>query len=175
MRAFTALELDEPARDDLASMCHGLPGVRWVDPSVMHLTLHYLGEDVREEMVREALDSVQMPPAFSATLSGVGRFLSRNGGAIWVGLEPCEPLLRLHESMGRALRAAGLPIEKRKFQPHITLGRIRSTPERDIHTYLEQFAGYRRVLPAFAGLTLFESQLRPDGPVHTALEFYEFT
>lgn len=175
MRAFTALELDEAARDDLASLCHGLPGVRWVDPAVMHLTLHFLGEDVQAELVLEALESVQMPPAFSAVLSGVGRFLSKNGGAIWAGFEPCEPLMRLQDSMTRALRAAGIPVEKRKYQPHITLGRIRSTPERDIHAYLEQFRGYRRELPPFTGVTLFESHLRPDGPVHTALEFYEFT
>lgn len=174
MRAFIALELDEETQDDLGALCYGLPDVRWVDPSLMHLTLHFLG-DVELEPVLEALASVPMPPSFSVTLSGVGRFLAKTGGAIWVGVEDSEPLARLHESMRRALRLAGVPLEKRKFQPHITLGRIRATPDEEIHAYLEQFAGYRRALSPFSGVTLFESQLRPDGPLHTAVEHYEFT
>lgn len=175
MRAFTALELDEETQDNLGSLCYGLPDVRWVDPSLLHLTLHFLGDDVVLEPLLDALASVPMPPPFAVTLSGVGRFLGKTGGAIWVGVEESEPLLRLHESMRRALRLAGVPLDKRKFQPHITLGRIRATPDAEIHSYLEQFAGYRRALPPFSGVTLFESQLRPDGPIHTAVEHYEFT
>lgn len=174
MRAFVALELDEPSAEDLASLCYGLPGVRWVDPTLMHLTLHFLG-DVSLDQAAEALLQVTMPERFSVTLSGVGRFISRNGGALWVGVEPSEDLNHLHASMGRVLRRAGIAVEKRKFQPHITLGRIRSTPDSDLHAYLDHFAGYRRDLPPFTGVTLFESQLRPEGPIHSVVEHYEFT
>ncbi|HJT59363.1 MAG TPA: 2'-5' RNA ligase family protein, partial [Ktedonobacteraceae bacterium] len=47
-RTFIALELDESLRRFLGNMidrlARQLPGVRWVDPAGIHLTLAFLGE-----------------------------------------------------------------------------------------------------------------------------------
>lgn len=174
VRAFTAVEFDENTKAALGSLCYGLPGVRWVDQELMHLTLHFLG-DVHIEPVREILSDFAMPQPFRIVLSGVGRFVSRSGGAIWAGVAHSQPLLDLHEDLARLFRLAGIAIEKRKFQPHVTFARVKTTPDRDVHAYLEQFASFRLEPPLITNLTLFESQLRPDGPVHIPLDVYDFS
>src|SRR5438105_10598653 len=62
-RTFIALELDEALQHYLGGIIRHLgqelPGVRWVDPAGMHLTLAFLGE-LTDEQLASATDAAEV-------------------------------------------------------------------------------------------------------------------
>ncbi|MCE9599239.1 MAG: RNA 2',3'-cyclic phosphodiesterase [Spirochaetia bacterium] len=175
MRLFVALELPEDVCEKLAELCHGLAGVRWSSADQFHLTLHFLGERENIEEIESALASLHCD-SFPLLLSGVGRFVAERGnGAIWAGVQNSEPLQELHSQIGKALRSVGVSPEKRTYSPHVTLGRIQSATNERIHEYLDQFQGFQASVSEVTEFSLFSSRLRPEGPIHSIIQQYEFT
>ena len=126
MRLFVALDLTSQMRTRLSFLTGGLPGVRWVPPENLHLTLRFIGElpNWRAEEVDHALAGVGMP-GFQVTLAGVGVFAK--GGrvtSLYVGVERSAALERLQAKVERSLQGAGLEAERRRFVPHVTLARM---------------------------------------------------
>jgi 2'-5' RNA ligase len=90
----------------------------------MHLTLAFLGEcDAKQTAAaKAALDAVGFEP-FHIRIDRVGRF-KRDGGDIWwAGVQESEPLIDLQGGLSDKLIGAGFALERRKYSPHITLGR----------------------------------------------------
>ena len=50
-------------------------------------------------------------------LEGIGAF----GDLWWVGIEKCEPLYTYVKALRRALAEGGIPYDRKRFSPHITL------------------------------------------------------
>jgi 2'-5' RNA ligase len=55
--------------------------------------------------------------------AGAGAFRGRRGDTHWIGVENTPGLRRLAAGLASELRREGFAIEKRKFTPHITIGR----------------------------------------------------
>ena len=139
IRLFVAIDLPEEVRGRLHALCTGQPGARWQDEHQLHLTLRFIGE-VEEPVfarLREELPGAAIP-AFPLTLSGLGVFPPRGRPrVVWAGVAPSEELIRLQRRVESRVRAAGLPPEGRRFSPHVTLARLRSTPSGRLRRYLE--------------------------------------
>jgi len=92
----------------------------------MHVTLAFLGECSAKQaaLAKAAIDTVSFQP-FHVSIERVGRFGGREQGEAlwWAGLHVCEPLANLHRDLTETLIAAGFSLDRRKFSPHITLGR----------------------------------------------------
>ena len=82
----------------------------------LHLTLAFIGEAPDAEPVVEALSSVSFAP-FSLELEGLGSF----GDLWWAGMRSSPPLEALARRIRRALAEAGIPFDRKRFSPHITL------------------------------------------------------
>ncbi len=136
-RLFTALEVPAHLTARLEMLRGRLPGARWISPESYHLTLRFCGDidEPRADDFVEALTEVFIEP-FSLRLSGVGSFGGRKPRAVWVGVEPCEPLMRLQRAHERAARKAGLPPETRNFSPHVTIARLRAAQPGAVADYL---------------------------------------
>src|SRR5690554_3003339 len=169
-RLFIALSLPDEVRERLSSLGGGVPGARWVAPENLHLTLRFLGE-VDNGLARDiddALHQVDAPP-FELILSGLGAFTEgkRTITALWAGIETNDALARLQAKVEQAAIRAGLPPERRKFKPHVTLarGRIENGPK------LEQFlTGHSllRIGPIqIDSFTLFSSHFQPSGAIYS--------
>lgn len=138
MRLFVALRLDariHATLDDSIAKLRGLDRqkqVRWVDPAAIHLTLKFLGEvpDPGVLELETRLDAaVRGRPAPRLALTGLGAFPNaRRPRVLWMGLHE-EPqgaaLAPLQEAIEAAAESLGWEREKRAFQPHLTLGRVR--------------------------------------------------
>jgi 2'-5' RNA ligase len=139
-RTFIALELDESLQRFLGEVINqatrGLPDLRWVDPTGIHLTLAFLGE-LTDEQLAAAIEAAQeaAPHAvpFEYRLKGLGIFGSPNQPrVIWMGVEE-QPsgqvegssLKRLHRVLNKELEQRGFEVEKRPFSPHLTLARVK--------------------------------------------------
>ena len=90
----------------------------------LHLTLVFLGEcdEKQASAARCAMDAVVFEP-FEFTLGRVGRFKRDGGDVWWVAGEPPAALLELQRGLTDRLIRDGFRLDRRKYSPHITLGR----------------------------------------------------
>ncbi|MBQ9015386.1 MAG: RNA 2',3'-cyclic phosphodiesterase [Firmicutes bacterium] len=128
MRLFIAIQLNPDIRDaltDLQSRMQRL-GVRgnYTRPENLHLTLAFIGEYGDPDHVLEVLDQIRFEP-FRLRLKGIGSFRS----LWWAGTEECPELNALVRRIRRGLSEAGIPFDRKKFSPHITL--VRKPVSRD--------------------------------------------
>ena len=179
MRSFIAIEISNTVRSELGSFQKDLRDtgaqVRWVRPTTMHLTLAFLGEvpEPGLDHIRAAMDlSTEDTPALHLDVTGAGTFGSRRSPRIlWAGLRgDVEGLQVLQGKLAEALRTAGFETEDRPFSPHITLGRIRG--RRNLDAMMERIknaADHPFGTIEATAITLFESDLRPEGALHTPI------
>ena len=120
MRLFIAILLSEEMREALCQIQDEFwdNGVRgnYTKEENLHLTLAFIGEYPNAEEVLEVIRSVSMKP-FELRLSGIGAF----GDLWWVGMERSEPLAAYVKALRHALSDAGIPFDRKRFSPHITL------------------------------------------------------
>jgi RNA 2',3'-cyclic 3'-phosphodiesterase len=141
MRLFVGIALPEDVRARLAMLESGIPGVRWVKPDNLHLTLRFVGEvdGGAAHDIDAALAAVR-GPAFRLAFSGLGCF-DRRGKVhtLWAAVETSEPLMRLQAKVESALVRTRLEPARRKFKPHAALARMRNgvSPGPKIGAWLE--------------------------------------
>ena len=128
MRLFIAIDFATDMRNRLNALCDELRSRsgrgRFSLPENLHLTLAFLGEcgDKQAAAARAAMDAVVFD-SFDLVVERIGRF-KRNGGDIWwAGVQESKALMELQQKLTSGLCLNGFTLEKRKFSPHITLGR----------------------------------------------------
>ena len=168
-RLFVAIDLPPALKDELAGFGHAIPGARWLPADQLHLTLAFLGdvEPEAQETVIHELTAVAAAP-FAMRLRGVGHFPPRGTPRVlWVGIEPCPPLMDLQRQVAAAVRRAGIALEKRKFSPHITLARLKNPPRDRVGAFLAAHNLYAGREFEVGSIVLFSSVLTAAGAVHT--------
>jgi 2'-5' RNA ligase len=180
IRAFIAVEIPDDVKDEVGRVIahfsrQGFP-VRWVSHDNLHLTLVFLGENP-PEFVEKAKSQLVLAAAetraFSMSLKGLGVFPNeRSPRVVWLGIEQGrDELILLAQQTLKELVTIGFIPEKRPFSAHLTIGRVRA-PIHDVRAVLDRpYAS--RAFPV-KELTLFQSHLRPTGPVYERLGQYEF-
>jgi len=127
VRLFIAVVLSDDMRKAIERVQdqfrkHGVQG-NYTPVENLHLTLAFIGEYPDAEKVLDVIQSIPMTP-FELTLEGIGAF----GDLYWVGLKASEPLIGYVRLLRRGLAEAGIPFDRKRFVPHITLLR-RASPE----------------------------------------------
>ena len=80
-------------------------------------------------------------------------------------VEHTTELLQLQSNVTNCVRKYGITPERPRFVPHVTLGRVKPHAGKTI-----DFQARNILLSGIAdSVTLFQSELTPDGAVHTAL------
>ena len=173
MRFFIAIPLPPEIRDALSSVQRRLQrvsgAVRWVEPEGMHLTLRFLGEMTRRDIaaVHAAMErAAAETPAMLFDVRGVGGFpVGKSPRVVWAGVEgETAPLSRCIARLEEEVSALGVVPERRKFVPHVTLGRARARANAELVREMEALAG--AAIGSFEAeeMVLFESLLDRDGP-----------
>lgn len=143
--------------------------VKWVAAENLHLTLRFLGEIsvARErELLQRLADALQAQRfgALDLRITEPRLFPApRHPRAIACLVQPTPSLLALADLTERIAQAAGLPAERKPFNGHITLGRLR---EGFPSTARLSFPVAQTPMRADA-LALYQSQLAPTGPIYT--------
>ena len=143
-RLFTALEIPRNAAMSLSLLRGGLPGARWIDVENYHITLRFIGDiDGRTaDEVVDRLDRIDRPE-FQLNLTGMGSFGSKKPHSIWAGVSPSPEMHALQAEIERICQRIGLPPDPRKFMPHVTLARLRSSRLDDVVHYLSGRGNFR--------------------------------
>ena len=186
MRVFIAIDIDEKFRKALGDLQQKLQSkvdikkgdVKWVNPENIHLTLKFLGE-IKDEKVAEVCDIVEKVAgghkSFELDIQTVGCFGGRSARVLWVGAgEGKDNLLGLQKDLEQQLALAGWPEEKRKFSGHLTLCRVRN-PRAGVKLAAvgEDYRDFKLGIISADSVSVYQSQLRPTGPVYTILGNYK--
>jgi 2'-5' RNA ligase len=178
VRAFIAVSIDPQVIRQISAVIIqlrlALPEVRWVKPEQIHLTLKFLG-DIEPNLVDPIANALQQAvklfPQFTINAKGLGVFPSvRHPRVLWVGLEGAE-LIKLAADVEAALKPMGFLPEARSFQPHLTIGRWRrfDGPAKNLLQELEGWKNHNYGASRVQAMTLFQSELKPDGALHQPL------
>ena len=176
LRAFVAVRVPDDVIAQATAFLQQLkpefPAVSWTRPEAMHLTLQFLGNIPSTGLpaLTTGLELVATRHhSFSLALGGAGAFGNR---VLWVGVkEGAESLKQLAEAVGEATKAFTPHHEKREFNAHLTLGRLRE-PIRGVSVILRKTGS-----PAFRSwqvdhFELIRSELSPKGSRYTTLETF---
>jgi RNA 2',3'-cyclic 3'-phosphodiesterase len=177
MRTFIAVRLPSDIRDYLIDLQKNLIAdnprlvAKWVEYDNLHLTLLFFDELTEEEfnLLKIQLGGVTWPVSFKLTLATVDAFPS-NGAprSLHVTTENSKELNQLVSLLKREVTELNIPIDKKVFTPHITLGRLKQNigPLK-----YERDADYLTF--PIVGIELLTSDLTEDGPIYTVHEFYQ--
>ena len=174
IRSFISLDLPLSLRHELSGHAKLIAGqdkrqqIRWLPPESYHLTLVFLGEvesailSVLQFALEQKLEAVVSVPL---TISTITPFPFSRPRIAAVLVEQTAELLQLQRDLLNCVRKFGITLENRRFVPHVTLGRLKPHEGKTIDFQA------RNIL--FSGIadsvTLFQSELTPDGAIHTAL------
>ena len=177
-RLFVALTLPAPVRTALANLAETLPGVNWTRPDQLHVTLRFIGDVPVESLPRitAGLARVKVEP-FLVPVEGLGTFPpNRPPRVMWCGLGSGHPrLFQLRQRLDDGLLAAGVALDVRTFQPHITLARCTEDAAPAAAHWLHAHRDFAAPPFRVDGFALYRSELHPAGAVHTLKEQFRFT
>jgi 2'-5' RNA ligase len=151
----------------------GVPGARWQAREQLHLTLRFIGEvDGRDAaMLDDALQAI-LAPAFALQLHAVGQFGNKQPHTLWAAARRNEALEHLQKKVDAAIRRVGQPQDAHKFQPHVTLARLRHTETGKLTEWLTHNALYTSAEWTVGAFHLYSSKLTSDGSVYRIEQTY---
>jgi 2'-5' RNA ligase len=133
-RCFVAIDIDnEVVKNALVEAQRTIEAsgadVKSVERDNIHITLRFLGEipEAKTARVADAVRSIEFKP-IKLFFEGIGVFpSSARPNVIWAGVTGDVPeILAVFTALEEELEDLGFESERRGFQPHLTLCRVRS-------------------------------------------------
>ena len=138
IRSFIAIPIAKQLRDELGDAAAQMAyqdksnAVRWVDQQNYHITLAFLGDQEQPDLeaLADQLDRILSSEPFSFTVSHCSPFPESRPKLIAALIDADDALTKLHRQVRSAISDCSLLVDKRRFIPHITLGRYRHSRNR---------------------------------------------
>lgn len=167
MRYFIALEIPEVDRQQLQSVQTRLkqliPEAKLTDPEKLHLTIAFVGEEpdqFKDRLIEIMQKSAENIPSFSVTPSYIDGFPHlHSANVLWVGVKgDIDKLYELRHHIKDGLANIGLPVDPRRFVPHIAIAKINNFHlQPDIEKQLENIMTREFSPIQVSSVKLFES------------------
>jgi RNA 2',3'-cyclic 3'-phosphodiesterase len=178
-RTFIAVKIDRDEKLEKAvqSIREELKNeqVKWVDLNQIHVTLSFLGDtsegSIRDvsEMLIAGLNDFGM---VELSIRGIGVFKSlADPRVIWAGISDSEGLSRLSQRINTGLNDLGILTEERPFNPHITIGRIRSLKNQgSLRKLIENYEAVEFQKARISEVVYYESILQQTGALYLPMK-----
>ncbi len=158
-------------QDDLRST---YADVRWESSEKFHLTIKFLGSaapDLLNPITSRLRATAAKVSPLTVLYRNMGRFPKRGDPKIlWIGMEEASGgLMRLQQWIDTEMAALGFPKEDRRFHPHVTIGRIRSTRRISALLRMMETITFECQPVVVSSIDLINSELKPDGSVYTPI------
>ncbi|MBS4027756.1 MAG: RNA 2',3'-cyclic phosphodiesterase [Ignavibacteriales bacterium] len=134
IRTFIAFDTSPSVKNEIIRLQNILreadADVRWEQEEKLHVTLKFLG-DIEEKFLPQLTATLETVTnkfsPFEIEYTTIGCFPNtKEPRVIWVGCRDVpQSVIRLQREIETQLAPFGYEIEKRKFSPHITFGRIK--------------------------------------------------
>ena len=167
VRSFIALPIPIDTVNELGDMAAKMSyqdksgAVRWVDQENYHSTLAFLGDQEQSDLesLAEKLDENIIQAEFQMDLTHPSPFPENRPKMIASMVARNEEINHLHRQVISSIKSVDMNIDKRKFIPHVTLGRYRHSKN--------PYAGNIPINVSFATVidevVLYESVLTSSG------------
>lgn len=184
IRAFITVELNDQIKETIQKFQEHLKplgcDISWIKPENAHLTLKFLG-DVKIKMIPSVTETLanlcrDMHP-FDTSLTQAGVFPDlRRPRVVWIGLDDTDGnLARMAESLETALGNIGFKKERRDFQAHITVGRVRTLKSiTQLCETIKRFTVPADIKQPIGEIAFFKSTLTPQGSIYEHLSRSKF-
>lgn len=180
IRTFVAVEMSPDVRSRAGELIEELRAapvkVKWVDPKNMHLTLKFLGDvDAREipRVCEKVIEAAAEVAPFELEIAGAGAFPhAGRPSTVWLGVtKGTEEIIALQELVEAGLAELGFRAESRRFEPHLTIGRVRRGTRAvgELGRLIRDHADFPAGRVAVKEAVVFSSDLQPTGPTYQAL------
>ncbi len=178
IRTFICFEIPVSVKEQIVKLQNELKsfgrGVRWINPDGIHLTLKFLG-DVPEENIDNIAEAVKSAvkgiTPVTIKIANAGSFPNfKRPRVLWIGVEETTGQLgKIHDLIEHELEKLGYDKENRKFSPHLTLGRVKSSE--GIEKISNELANTEINFGEFtaAEIIIMKSDLKQSGAVYTSL------
>lgn len=162
------------ARDELMDAL-STERISWTKPEQFHITIRFLGDTspgLIEEIKKTLHKEMPVPGRIGLELAGLSSFgPKKRPRVIWVGFENGSDLDLLKTKLDAVLQLCGYPAGERIFQPHLTLGRIRSMSRPDrYHQLILKMGPSFRASVTMDKLVFYRSITGPGGPEYQVLD-----
>ncbi len=167
-RLFIALNLPSQIKNEIVFLINQLQkpnnGIKWVNPQGLHLTLHFLGylDETQIEQVKLTMQSLEGKfHGFQFKTGKINAFPNLfNPRVIFLACEQINgnSVFKLQELLGEKLIQLGITIDKRPWQVHITLGRVKGESGEKL-----SIANLLQKDFTISSFELMESILKPTG------------
>ena len=152
--------------------------IKWVEPQNMHLTLKFFGETLEEKIpgiidVLSNVSAVHQP--FQFNFKSIGVFgSSYRPRVIWLGINHDELIKNMARDLHKKLEIIGFTNDRQNFVPHLTIGRIKQElkHKRSFQQKIDRFKDAFIQDVDVNEVILFESILKPNGPVYKVIESF---
>lgn len=165
IRLFIALDPPLLIKQQLITLNRSIAGARWQHVEQMHITLTFIG-DVDNSLLAEikhTLSLIKHDP-FELTLQGVDYFGStRQPRILFAKVAPNPELKKIRKKINNALSDLDINLEKKKFNPHITLARLQQSSYQSVAPFIQQEALYKSNSFYVQEFHIFSSKLHPKG------------
>ena len=184
IRTFIALELENNTKDFITNIQNKLKEsdslkAKWIESNNLHLTLKFLGDTHKEtlDQIKDRLNnSLKKNKPFKCNLSEIGTFPNeRFIKVLWIGIDQGKDKLKnLSNIINDELYKLGFKKEEKEFKTHITICRPKQILDQDNlqKTFQEINKSFKPLEFTASRITLFESQLSPQGPTYFSLFSY---
>ena len=178
LRSFIAIELPDTVKSALLSLQQELKtcgaDVRWSRPEGVHLTLKFLG-DIEDKLVDGIVETLKGTcgkfQKFSCEVRGVGVFPGTKAPRVlWAGIEDHGELKLIQQEIDAGMFSLGFEREGRKFSPHLTLGRFRSSEGKmALMNKMDSYKEYSVGIIDVNHISFMRSDLGPSGAKYTKI------
>lgn len=152
--------------------------ITWVHPSVMHMTLKFLG-NTENEMVPHICNVLEKVAEsnfeFDFTLDHLGIFGSSYlPRVIWLGSSKPEHMAALGNNVIDHFHEAGFLRDRQNFVPHLSLGRIKDTGNKKyFQSIMDKYRNNLQQSIRVQKIILYQSVLRSSGPIYQQINTFK--
>ena len=175
IRTFLALELPQTLRNKLFAHAELISGhdklqqIRWLPKENYHLTLTFLG-NVEYVLINNLQPKLEQNLSYNKAVplrfSEITPFpFSGTPKIVAAMLEYSDELLQLQHNTAKCVQAFGISLERRRFTPHVTMGRLKSLSRKSIAFQPQQIL----LEDVSDKVVILQSELAPKGAVYTSL------
>ena len=183
LRAFVALDLDALSlrrivrTSDRLRMASGAPAATWTTADKMHITLKFAGQLDAAAVVPigQALRTLaEGKPAPAPCTVKLDAFPKMAQARVVVAelVDASGDITKIAASIDKVTAKYGVAKEDRPFRPHVTLARLKRPY--DARKWLRDDIAHAAGECRCASLTLYRSDLKPEGSVYIPLATFAF-
>lgn len=160
--------------DDIYNDFNGTEGGKWIELQNLHFAYKFIGDVATTELpiLKNIIGETLRSYNSALTIKGIGVFPNvRRPRILYAHIDQQSNILtKIYNELDNKLIQMGLEKENRKFQPYITLKRIKELPQENFTKMLFKYREHQFGIMKKFKVDLIESVLSQDGPEYCIVE-----